>query len=709
MVLGAPLFSAPAPAEAAPSAPAGYRHGAVPTVAAAAAKAKVATSGNNLLYGGGTSGVGVTTGPPQVYLVFWGSQWGSPATNGQGYLTLSGDSAGMAPDLQGFLKGLGTGGETWSGVMTQYCEAIATGAQACPAGAAHVGYPTGGALAGVWADTAAAAPSSPTGHQLAQEAITAANHFGRTTQAANRNIQYFVVSPSGTTPDGFNTPSGQFCAWHDFTADPTLPGGGAAISPFAVAFTNMPYVTDAGGTCGKNFVNPGTGGTLDGVTIVGGHEYAETITDQFPIGGWLDAVQNENGDKCAWVGSGPGASQNIALTTGSFAVQTTWANDANSGSGGCLVAHPIVVNSASAAPVITSAASVTFTVGVPGALTIGAGGSPPVTVTESGPLPTGVTFNNGTRSLSGTPAQATAASYPVTFTAANGVGPDAVQNFTLTVSQATLSNPVDGQTNVDTTQPFTWSPIPQAQGYILTVGTAVFGADLVNSGALPGGQSSFNVPALPAGPTLHATLYAQVGGNWTSYQAVDFTAAPGQAALTFPLNGQAGVDPTRALTWLTIPQAQGYLVIVGTSQYGANLANSGVLPATQSSFATATLPPAITLYASVFTKVNGAFSRVQSVIFTAGPAKGILTNPVNGQLGVAVPTTFTWSTVAGAQSYILVVGTTVYGSNLVNSGVLPASQSSLSVPGLPHGRLLYATLLTLVDGTWTFQLVGFGT
>ena len=54
-------------------------------------------------------------------------------------------------------------------------------------------------------------------------------------------------------------------------------------------------------------------------------------------------------------------------------------------------------------------------------------------------LPAGVTFvdhGNGTGTLSGTPAAGTAGSYALQFTAANGVGADAVQTFTLTVSGA---------------------------------------------------------------------------------------------------------------------------------------------------------------------------------------------------------------------------------------------------------------------------------
>jgi serine protease len=660
------------------------------------------------VYGGGNAGVGVTTGAPKVYLVFWGSQWGSQSTNAQGYLTLSGDPSGMAPALQGLMKGLGTGSETWSGVMTQYCEGVAAGAQVCPASAPHVGYPIGGALAGVWADTTAAAPASATGHQLATEAVNAANHFGITTQAANRNTQYVIVSPSGTTPDGFNTPNGAFCAWHDFSGDPSLPGGGAASASYMVAFTNLPYVTDAGGSCGANYINPGAAGLTDGVTIVGGHEYAETITDQFPNGGWLDSTanQNENADKCAWIATGQGASQDVTLTTGTFAMQSTWANDFNGGTGGCEISHPI---NGAAPPAITSAAGVTFTVGIAGSFPVTTTGTPGATVSESGALPAGVTFNGATATLSGTPAQGTVGSYTVTFTASNGSGTNATQSFTLTVNQAVLTYPTDGATNVDTTQPFTWSTIPQAQGYILVVGTTVFGTDLLNSGVLPSTQSSFAVPAFPSGPPLHATLLTKVGGAWGTYEAITFTAAPGEATFTSPQDGQTGVDPTKPFTWSTIPKAQGYLLAVGTTRYGTDLALSGVLPATQSSFATPVLPANRTLYASLLTEVNGAWSRQQSIAFTTGSVGATFTAPLNGQTGVATPLTFTWTPVASAQAFSLALGSAPFGTDLVNTGVLTPGQTSFTSPALPHGKTVYATLLTFVGGTWVYQAISFST
>jgi hypothetical protein len=300
--------------------------------------------GPSLRYGGGIDGIGVTTGHPRVYLVFWGSQWGTPTT-AHGILSLSADPSGMAPYLQKLFKGLGTGGDLWSGVLTQFCQGVPAGATFCPAGnRQHVGYPTGGALAGVWADQAAKEPAHASGHQLAAEAIRAAAHFGNTSASKNRNAQYMIVSPTGTHPDGFDTATGNFCGWHDWTGDKTLPGG-PATSPYGhIAFTNLPYITDAGNSCGRDFVNTGAAGQLDGVSLVAGHEYAETLTDQNPPGGWIDSAGDEAADLCEW-NSGTGAvSADLTLPTGTFAMQPLFVPWANHRRGTCEFKHAIVTD-----------------------------------------------------------------------------------------------------------------------------------------------------------------------------------------------------------------------------------------------------------------------------------------------------------------------------------------------------------------------------
>jgi hypothetical protein len=225
-----------------------------------------------LTYGGGA----VATSPV-VYLDFWGSQWDS-------------DSNGVESYLQSLFSGLGDGSDSWSTTMTQYTD-----------GNGNPVTFSGLVLGGTWVDDSAPAPSSASAADIAAEAQNAASVFG----VSGPDVDIFVVSPSGTSPDGF--PNTGFCAWHDWNG--------------TSAYTNMPYVLDAGSSCGADSVQ----NQLDGFSIVGGHEYAEAVTDPVPPSGWTDTSNGEEiGDLCAWFNL-----QAISFDTGTFAMQPLWSDNDN--------------------------------------------------------------------------------------------------------------------------------------------------------------------------------------------------------------------------------------------------------------------------------------------------------------------------------------------------------------------------------------------
>jgi hypothetical protein len=70
-------------------------------------------------------------------------------------------------------------------------------------------------------------------------------------------------------------------------------------------FTSLPYMTDAGSACGEDSVN-GPNGTLDGVSIVEGHEMAESITDPLTTGN--EALAKEGSLSAAWTSEDSGVS-----------------------------------------------------------------------------------------------------------------------------------------------------------------------------------------------------------------------------------------------------------------------------------------------------------------------------------------------------------------------------------------------------------------
>src|ERR1022692_34495 len=206
---------------------------------------------------------------PRVYLDFW--DWTS-------------DPSGKNPYLTNFLSSVG--GTPWLATVNQYG-----------------GGSPASMLAGTWNDSSPI-PAIPTDAQIAQEALAAANHFG-----VSANVQIVVATPTGHTSAGMFTNG--LCAYHNYL-----------VSQPNVSFTNFPYQTDAGTFCGEDSVN-GSKGLLDGVSILEGHELAESITDP-QLNAWYDASFNELADKCAWTNL-----TDITTSAGTFAVQPLWSDAVN--------------------------------------------------------------------------------------------------------------------------------------------------------------------------------------------------------------------------------------------------------------------------------------------------------------------------------------------------------------------------------------------
>src|SRR6266404_228842 len=181
-----------------------------------------------------------------------------------------------------------------------------------------------------------------------------------------------------------------------------------------------PQITSAAGTT----LTVGTAGSFT-VTSTGIPTATLSETGSLPNG----VTFVDNGDGTATLAGTPGAG-----TAGTYAITITASNGT---APDATQSFTLTVQPTPQAPQITSANSTTFTVGNNGSFTVTSVGSPTASVSETGALPSGVTFvdnQDGTATLSGTLAAGTAGSYPITITATNGVAPDAMQNFMLTVN-----------------------------------------------------------------------------------------------------------------------------------------------------------------------------------------------------------------------------------------------------------------------------------
>ena len=245
-------------------------------------RATRASTTGNLAYHGGS-----VQSAPSVFILFWGSWWRSSCSPS------AGNGAADEEYLYSYFHALGGPGDGWSPISSQYSDKTGD----VPA------FPR--PIWGGWAADCGDPPQSATAQQVSDEANAYARYLSAHGTAVGANTQIIVVSPSGTNPGGgFGT---SYCAWHSSAAT----SSGASFS-----LINLPYLPDQGGNCGAGSVH----GSLDAWSIVGGREFAESVTNPFG-NGWSDSAGNQIGSKCDWVGL-------FTETMGgnSYAQQSLWDN-----------------------------------------------------------------------------------------------------------------------------------------------------------------------------------------------------------------------------------------------------------------------------------------------------------------------------------------------------------------------------------------------
>ena len=356
---------------------------------------------------------------------------------------------------------------------------------------------------------------------------------------------------------------------------------GANFTGAHIAGANLTYgVWDGASFANANLIGSdftggqfGTGSTLTdftGTTLTG-----TTFTDTILVPSSVSATATgASGADVSWAtpssetGEQPGPCHDVSglVSSGSlFPIGTTTVTcnvadtaTATFGTG----TFTVTVNGT--APSFTSTNAATFTVGQPASFTVAANGTPSPTVTlTAGTLPAGIvaTPQTGGLLLSGTPASASGGVYPLTFTASNGVPPDATQTFTLTVDEPPTITSATSAT-FTAGQPGTFTVT--APGYPTAM-------TFSETGALPGG-----VTLSPAG-SLSGTPAAGTGGTYP----VTITASNGvspDATQDFTLTVDEAPGFTSAATTTFTVGEPGAFTVTADGYPASSITETGTLP-----------------------------------------------------------------------------------------------------------------------------------
>ncbi|QEL16368.1 beta strand repeat-containing protein [Limnoglobus roseus] len=341
-------------------------------------------------------------------------------------------------------------------------------------------------------------------------------------------------------------------------------------------------------------------------------------------------------------------------------------------------------------PTFTSPNATAFATGTANSFAVVTGGSPTPTLSETGALPTGVTFDAATGTLSGTPAAATAGTYPVTFSATNLFG-TTTQSFTLTVQAAAAP--------VITSPAASAFKVGQANTFAVTA-TGTPTPTLTLSGTLPTGVT-FNAST----GVLSGTPTAAAAGTFP----LTFTATSSSGAVSQNFTLTVGSVPafTSATTVSFATGTSGAFNVTATGAPSPTLSVAGTLPAGVTfNAATGQLSVAGTTaagtYPLTFTAANAIGTATQNFTLTVRPGSAPAITSANTALfGV------------GATGSFSVTATGTPTPTLAVSGALPTGVTFNASTGVLSGTPAagtagtYPLTITATNGVGTGATQGF--
>ncbi|MFD2586410.1 BspA family leucine-rich repeat surface protein [Croceitalea marina] len=299
----------------------------------------------------------------------------------------------------------------------------------------------------------------------------------------------------------------------------------------------------------------------------------------------------------------------------------------------------------------------------------------------------------------------------------DAVGPCVEESFTISSDPATipdctnLNQPLDGTNDVVVTTDLGWNPISNADGYRLTVGTTSGGKDLVNDEDV-GNTTTYEFGTdLPEDTDIFVTItpYNDEGDATScleeSFDTELIPVPPICTNLTSPANNDTNVPVDTNLSWAPVANATGYLVSIGTTSGGIEVANNIDVGPNTTYDITDDLQGDRLHYVTIIPyndegDATGCTEETFRTIDSAIPPPSCteLIIPANGDTDIAIDlVSITWNSTPGATQYRITINGSTSNANDVTDLVVNGTTHSFA-NNFDNGENVTVTIVPL-NGT----------
>ncbi|MGS0523814.1 hypothetical protein ACU8V7_00140 [Zobellia nedashkovskayae] len=249
-----------------------------------------------------------------------------------------------------------------------------------------------------------------------------------------------------------------------------------------------------------------------------------------------------------------------------------------------------------------------------------------------------------------------------------------------------------------------WESESGACGFRLSVGSTSGGTDILNAvdvGNVSGYNFENNLP-INSEIFVSITPYFEngdlTGCSEDSFFTNDESTLPECSVLTQPLTGSVGVNEDTNINWSVASGAEGYRIKIGTTSGGSNLANVTI------DDGSTTYDPIIdfSLNSEVFVTITPFNSEGEAIGCAESsfivseddiiPPCTSLIRPLNGDIDVKTNSLITWNSVGNASGYVLNIGTTEFGSEILSRDVGSEIEFQLD-DNLPASETIFVTII----------------